>query len=232
MKKVTLIIAAMLIGLASATAAEITSALDGKDLRITKRYRYTQPILFVERGVEFLIFPNGEFDFNTEIVNGPFTDDNYYRQNNSRRSSVNVTFGAPGTRARYTRNRGTLILHDRYGKVRRIGNVFINYDSRGRVKRIGSVYMKYRHNKLKQVGGLRIQYNRWGDMVGLHGYVKPHSQDCGICGISGCTMDHFGEGHHDDWFDDDFNDFDDDYYYYRQNGKKKKRKKQKKYRKN
>lgn len=228
MKKVTFIIATMLIGLASATAAEMSSALDGKDLRITKRYRYTQPILFVERGVEFLIFPNGEFDFNTEIVDGPFTDDNYYRQNNSRRSSVNATFGAPGTRVRFSNPRGTLILHDRFGNVRRIGNVFINYDSRGRVKRIGSVYMRYRHNRLKQVGGLSIQYNRWGDMVGLHGSIKRHYQSCGICGISGCTMDHFSNDHDDDWYNNGFGEFDDDYFYYKQNGKNKKRKKTKK----
>lgn len=229
MKKVTLIIATMLIGLVSATATEKNSDLDGKDLRITKRYRYTQPIMFVERGVEFLIFPNGDFDFNTEIVDGPFNDDNYYRQN-SRRSSVNATFGAPGSRARYARPQGTLILHDRYGKVRRIGNVFINYDSHGRVKRIGSVYMKYRHNKLKQVGGLTIQYNRWGDMIGFHGYVKPHAQLCGLCGVTGCTADHFDHNQNDDWFENDFGDFDDDFYYYRQNGKKKKLKKNKKFR--
>ncbi|MBT8264915.1 MAG: hypothetical protein KJP20_00105 [Bacteroidia bacterium] len=229
MKKVTLIIATMLIGLVSATAAEMSSANDGKDLRITKRYRYTQPIMFVERGVEFLIFPNGDFDFNTEIVDGPFNDENYFRQNNSRRSSVNVTLSAPGKRIRYSRPQGVLILHDRYGKVRRIGNVFINYDSRGRVKRVGSVYMKYRHGRLKQVGGLTIRYNRWGDMIGLHGFVKPHAQLCGLCNVHGCTMDHFGQGHNDDWYDDDYGDFDDDFYYYKKNGKKKKRKKRKKF---
>ena len=229
MKKVTLIIAAMLIGLTSATATELTSDLDGKDLRITKRYRYTQPILFVERGVEFLIFPNGEFDFNTEIVAGPFYDDYYFRNNNSRRSSINATYGAPGRRAKYTRHGGTLVLHDRFGKVRRIGNVFINYDSRGRVKRIGSVYMRYRHGKLKQVGGLTIQYNRWGDMVGTHGHVNLSNLGCGICGLTGCTADHFQNDWDNDWYDDGFDDFNDDFYYFRQkDGKMKKRKKNKK----
>ena len=90
MKKVTFFIATMLIGLTSATAAELTADLDHNDLRITKRYRYTQPIMFVERGVEFLIFPNGEFDFNTEIVDGPFNGNYFYKQNNSRRRSINA----------------------------------------------------------------------------------------------------------------------------------------------
>lgn len=57
MKKITLVLAVMLLGVTFATASEKISELDGKDLRITKRYRFMQPIMFVERGVEFLIFP-------------------------------------------------------------------------------------------------------------------------------------------------------------------------------
>ena len=51
MKKITLVLAAMLLSLTSATA---TSNLDHKDLRITNRYPFAQPIKFVERGVELL----------------------------------------------------------------------------------------------------------------------------------------------------------------------------------
>ena len=207
----------MLIGLTSATAAEKIdiSAEMSEDLGITKRYRYTQPIMFVERGVEFLVFPNGEFDFNTEIVSGPFNDDVYYRSN-SRRNSINGTFGAPGTRSRYSRERGTIILHDRSGKVRRIGHVFLNYDRQDRIKRVGSVYLRYRHGRLKQVGGLTIQYNRFGDMIGTRGFVNRNNQDC--------NPSHFDDQDFNDWNDDWF-EGNDDYYYYRQNGKNKKRKK-------
>ncbi|NNK88763.1 MAG: hypothetical protein HKO90_10805 [Flavobacteriaceae bacterium] len=229
MKKVTLIIALVVIGMIPATAAEKHSDVDGKDLRITKRYRYTQPIMFVERGVEFLIFPSGEFDFNTELIGNPLNDDFYYRGNNSRRSSINRTFGAPGRHLGYNYNGGTLILHDRFGRVRRIGNVFINYDRFGRVKRIGSVYMRYRRGLLKQVGGLTIQYNRWGDIIGTHGFVNFNNQHCGICGQMGCTTDHF-HNHWENVWDEDWNDFDDDYYYYRnKDGKLKKRKKMRKF---
>jgi hypothetical protein len=223
MKRITIIIASMLLIITSATVTASAKDASSKDLRITKRYRYTQPILFVERGVEFLIFPNGEFDFNTEIVDGPFNNDFYFRNQNSRRSSVNVTYGAPGNRMRYARP-GVLLLHDRFGKVRRIGNLFLNYDRYGRIKRVGSVYMQYRHGKLKRVGGLSIQYNRFGDMIGTHGFVNHSNQGCGACGASGCTADHFD----DSWFDNDWNEFDDDYYYYRKGDKKLKRKKVKK----
>jgi len=222
MKKIVLLFTGMLMGLTTVTAAESRSAIQNTDLDLASRYRYTQPILFVERGVEFLIFADGSFDFNTDLyATIPDFDNQYYRRSNTRtRRSSNRTHGAPGTM--YTNSeRGVIVTHDRLGRVRRIGNVFMNYDRQGRIKRIGSVYMSYRRDQLKQVGGLHIQYNRHGDVVGTRGSVNYSNQSCGICGISGCTINHFDSNHHNDndWDDDDDN------YYYRKNGKIKKRKK-------
>lgn len=230
MKKITLVIAALLIGLTSASATEHSSVMNGKKLEITKRYRFVQPILFVERGVEFLIFPNGEFDFNTEIIN-PYQDI-IYRRSNSKRNSINTTYGIKTNNSiKYSRFGGTIIQHDRLGRVRRVGNVFINYDSAGRVKRVGSIYMKYRHGNLKQVGGLKIQYNRHGDMVALIGHVNHYNQGCGFCGANSCSINHFNtrlvdKYYDDDWYGDDWYD-DDDMYYYSKKGDIKKKKKRK-----
>lgn len=228
MKKITLVLAALLLSVTSAKATEQVSELDGKDLRVTKRYRFSQPIMFVERGVEFLIFQNGEFDFNTDSQYG--FSDNYYRKHNSRNRGYNKTYGAPGVHVKYNRSRGVYIAHDRFGRVRRIGNVFVNYDAYGRVKRVGSVYMRYRHNKLKQVGGLYLQYNRWGDMIDIRGNVNFSNQGCGFCGMTGCTTNHFHNDGGNNWYNDNDWSDNDDYYYYRKNGKThKKSKKQKKY---
>ena len=183
MRKITLVLATLLLGVTFATALEQVSELNSKDLRNSKRYRISQPILFVERGVEFLIFPNGEFDFNTNANYANSGD--YYRKSTTRRGSINATFGAPGVRIKYNRPRGVIITHDRLGRVRSVGNVFINYDYQGRVKRVGSVYMTYRFGQLKQVGGLHIQYNRRGDMISIRGKVNRSNQGCGICGITG-----------------------------------------------
>lgn len=236
MKKFQLFIAAMLIGLTSATASESFSetkavSLDkpGEDLTITKRYRYTQPILFVERGVEFLIFPDGSFDFNTEYGNWS-NDDYYYRGNKGRRGSINRTYGSPGSRVHYSAygTRGVRVIHDRWGNVRRVGNVFINYDWNGRVRRVGSVYMRYHRNRLVQVGGLRLHYGRKGRLIRMSGHVNWSNQGCGFCGVDSCTMDHFNGGHGLDWFNHYDNDLDDDFYYYKKNGKQKKFKRSKK----
>ncbi|MBT8303013.1 MAG: hypothetical protein KJP09_00970 [Bacteroidia bacterium] len=232
MKKLQLLFAAMLIGLTSVTASEVSSEKQGEDLTITKRYRYTQPILFVERGVEFLIFPDGSFDFNTEFGNWS-NDDYYYRRNNGRRGSINRTFGTPGSRIFYSsaRPRGVRIVHDRWGNVRRIGNVFINYDWNGRVKRVGSVYMRYQRNRLVQVGGLRLHYNKRGKLKRISGHVNRSNRGCAFHGIE-CTHDHFGQGGFLNWGNDHFGDIynddhDDDFYYYRKDGKQKKFKKNK-----
>ena len=216
MKKLVLLFVGALMTLTTTAAAEkITATTQGEDLNRT-RYSYAQPIQFVERGVEFLIFPDGSFDFNTNLN---YTEgDSYYRQTNSRRGSINATFGAPGTRIHYSRSRidrGVIVRHDRDGKVRRVGNVFVNYNRYDQVKRLGSVYIGYnRYGWVNQVGGLHIRYNRRGRVISISGYINRWNQDCGI------SINNGFDGHDDDWYDDD-----DDFYYYKKNGKTKKHKK-------
>ena len=219
MKRQVLFMAMVLIGLTSAKATTAGNAvLNGEDLKNSRNY-YEQPILFVERGVEFLIFADGSFDFNTDFSTSEPNDDNYYyRRSNTRtktrsRRSTNRTYGAPNTNNNLE-NGGVLITHDNNGRVRRIGNVFINYDSQGRLKRVGSVYMSYKKGKLKQVGGLRILTNRHGDVIGTRGIVNRNNPDSGNYGTSDWSEDH-----------DDSSQHDDDYYYYRKDGKTLKKKK-------
>ncbi len=100
---------------------------------------YYDAVTFVERGIQFHVFLNGDFDFNTHY--------NRY--------------------ADY----GVRIKRDRNGRIRSVGNVFINYDTRGNVTRIGSVFMKYRFGNLFRVGNLHIVYDRWGNPQ-YTGFVK------------------------------------------------------------
>ncbi|WP_435263342.1 hypothetical protein [Tenacibaculum sp. nBUS_03] len=109
--------------------------------KIESTYRYDDAVTFVERNVQFHVFLNGEFDFNTHYRNTQYVD--YY----GRRTKV---------------NRGVRIDRDFKGRIRRVGNVFVNYDFRGNVTRIGSVFIRYRRGQLTKVGNLRIRYDRWG----------------------------------------------------------------------
>ncbi|HEX9152916.1 MAG TPA: hypothetical protein VF842_12580 [Flavobacterium sp.] len=164
MKKITLLVASIfLIGGGVANAAEKTSFSHERKSPVD--FRNAEPIVFTERGIEFFVFPDGQFDFNTR----PSTDsDMYYKSN--RRGGINKTYGAPVNFR--NANYGVKVEHDNFGKVRRIGNVFINYDSNDRIKRVGSVYMSYNRYALEQVGGLQIIYNRRGQIVDLVGSVK------------------------------------------------------------
>ncbi|TXE17273.1 hypothetical protein ES692_09825 [Psychroserpens burtonensis] len=77
MKRQLLFIAALLTGLTSAQASTTGHVVrNGEDLN-NVRYRFTEPIVFIERGVEFMIFPDGSFDFNTELENN--ISETYYR---------------------------------------------------------------------------------------------------------------------------------------------------------
>lgn len=162
MKNITLLVASIL--LAGSTANAATTTLFGEKSFMVNFN--DEPITFVERGIAFYVFPDGQFDFNTEPTVG---DDLYYKKSGKRSSSANATYGAPGVRRPA---QGVRIEHDSQGRIRRIGNVFINYDAYDRIKRIGSVYMTYNRYALSQVGGLQIIYSRNGEIVDMIGNVK------------------------------------------------------------
>ncbi len=89
-------------------------------------YTYNNAVNFIERGVEFFIFTNGEFDFNT------LSNNNYYNYN-----SINRDY-----RGRINRIGSSFISYDRYGNVTRIGNVFMRYH-RGKLTNVGNLRVHY-----------------------------------------------------------------------------------------
>lgn len=218
MKKITqlLVIAVLALGLHTAKASDKKVFKDVKERNYPPvNYSYADPIVFMERGIEFYVFPNGEFDFNTVETTGPRPRGN--------RGNVNATHGAPGS---YTntnsysgpRNSGTKIEHDYMGRVRRIGNVFINYDAAGKVKRVGSVYMSYNGFALTQVGGLRIIYDRRGRIINIVGTVNGYSSNYN-CNNSPNNY-YQNNNQNNDYYGNDTNTNEEDYYYYRQDGTK------------
>lgn len=230
MKKTLLLLTGLLIGLTTVSATTVKDYDVGQKQFLKNRSRFAQPIMFVERGVEFLIFPDGSFDFNTDFYD-LFYNDNAYYKSGTRRSSVNVNYRGPNMSIGFSNNHngGVYISRDRYGLVRRIGNVYVNYNRNGQVSRVGSVYIDYgrgRNNTLRQVGGLRVNYNAWGEIVNVFGQVnRYHDNYCNINGWAGNqARNDIGYLQDNDWYD---GDYDDNYYYYKNNGKVKKQKKMK-----
>jgi hypothetical protein len=157
-----------------------------------KRYRMAQPIKINVRHITFYVFPNGDFDFNTH-----------------------------GRKYKYGHRRGIHIKRDRFGKIIRVGNVFINYNRYGQISRIGKVFIKYnRRGLVKRVGHKYIHYTRRGYYVTR----KPFRPNVGL-GISiyadntfdTCDFTSYDEDFVYDYHDYNYNGYDNDEYYYRPN---------------
>ena len=201
MKKITLLVASILLVVSVANASEVIKTF-GEER--SDNYSFDEPISFTERGIEFFVFPNGEFDFNTRPDD---SDGDYYYKTAGKRETI--------TQEIMPMNYGTRIEHDGFGRVRRIGNTFINYDNRDRVNRIGSVYMKYNRTALIQIGGMRIVYNRNGDIVDTQGTIKSYS---GYAYSYNNNNNHYYYDENDNYTASNYND--NNYYYYKKNGTK------------
>ncbi|MHA7058864.1 hypothetical protein ACWGOQ_0016690 [Aquimarina sp. M1] len=176
MKKMILFIAAMVL-VGTATQAADQKISDQVD-RVSKRYRYAQPIVFVEGGITFFVYPNGEIDFKTPR-----------RRNLNHINWNSRNYSAPGHTRGYRHNNRFTVRHDRYGRLNRVGLTTIGYNRFDKVRRIGSVLLRYnRRGKLAQIGGLHIYYGKKGKIIRVQGTV--HYTGCGHCGVQGCSMTH------------------------------------------
>jgi len=210
MKKGLLLILGMLMMVST------VEATDGANTNSKKGYydRYgAKSIQFMERGIKFFVFPNGELDFNTN-TRARYATQYVYR--NGRRYKTKVPF----SRVRISR--------DYYGRIKSIGNTYINYNRFGKVSRVGSVFIDYRHRKMTRVGGLQIKYDRFGN-VRYFGQVKPrYRYGRNNFRFSDFIYDYDDDFFHNDGFYNDYEDFgeDDDYYYYKSKSNKKGSKKE------
>jgi len=199
-KKITLLVASIFLAGGMAYASENPTFSDNKGekrIRLVD-YRDAEPIVFNERGIDFYVFPTGEFDFNTRPDD---SHGDYYFKTAGKRSTVIVEKGGR------PENFGVRIEHDAFGRVRRVGNTFINYDAFDRVNRIGTVYMRYNSFALTQIGGMRIVYDRRGRIIDMFGNVK--------------RTYHTGYTHDYDYPRNNYDSYDNgDSYYYKQDGTK------------
>ncbi|MDH7445880.1 hypothetical protein [Aquimarina sp. 2201CG14-23] len=208
MKKMILFIAAMLLVGTAAQAAD--QKLSDQVDRVTKRYRYAQPIVLVEGGVTFFVYPNGDIDFKTPK-----------RRNYNQWDWNSRNYNSPGRTRGYRYNNRYTVRYDYYGRLNRVGLTTIGYNRYDQVRRIGSVLMRYnRRGTLAQVGGLRIYYGKYGRIKHIEGNI--HYTGCGFCGVDGCSVTHDPyynfNGRSNQY---DRNEHDNDHYYKNRKRKKK-----------
>ena len=199
MKKGLLLLLGMLMMVSTAEATDRVKTKSKKDYN--NRYS-AKSIQFMEKGIKFFVYPNGDFDFNTN-TRSRYTSQYVYR--NGRRYKSRVP------------HRKVRISRDYYGRVKSVGNTYINYNRFGKISRVGSIFIDYNHRRMTRVGGLKIKYDRYGN-VRYYGQVKSRYRN----GHNGYRYDDFIYDYDDDFFFNDgfYNDYedygeDDDYYYYK-----------------
>ena len=207
MKTITFLTASVLMIVNFAKASEVVKITTEKT---TARFNFNEPISFTERGIAFFVFPNGDFDFNTRPDDSHGT---YQYKQAGRRSAV--------TEDANDENFGVLIERDCFGRIRRVGNTFINYDRRDRVNRIGSVFMNYNRNGLIQIGGMRIIYDYRGAIIDLIGEVKG-CQNYGYAYSTYGPRNSYNYNNNGNYNDRDYATSynNEDYYYYKADGTK------------
>lgn len=114
--------------------------------------------IFVEGDVEFSVFADGQFDF---VYVGP-------------QKASEVTFISPNGNVSYNSgyNYDAYVQYDSYGAVIQIENVAVYYDEYGRINRAGNVEIRYNDRRIVRVGGLRVNYNNYGQFSHCSGAIN------------------------------------------------------------
>ena len=145
MKKLYFIFAFLTLGL-SATAANSS---------VYNPYR-GDAIIFVERGVEFAVFPDGQFDFFFN-PRGNF---------NRIPAHINYSFNSGY-------NYGPFIQYDDYGAVIQIENVPVYYDYYGRLIQAGRVRIGYNNfGMVDRIGNMFLHYNFYNQLTHTSGFIN------------------------------------------------------------
>ncbi|NNK81591.1 MAG: hypothetical protein HKO92_00555 [Flavobacteriaceae bacterium] len=124
---------------------------------------YGNSFIFVEQGIEFAVFPDGQFDFNVDRY-GP----NFSAYTNF--NGVSISFNTGHSYDAY-------VQYDDFGAVIQIENVPIYYDYYGRISQAGNVHIRYNNRGyVSRVGGLYVHYNRHYVFSHYTGYINVYNR--------------------------------------------------------
>lgn len=152
MKNLVLLFTAMILG----TTGVFATGTNEDKVAIRNAYRYDNSFIFVENGITFSVYPDGEFDF--------YIEDRVTGRRNG------ITFNSGYDYSPYAQ-------YDDYGAVIQVENVPIYYDYYGRVSQIGDVNINYRNGRVRRVGGMYVYYNNRGFYDYHTGYINIYNRN-------------------------------------------------------
>jgi hypothetical protein len=124
---------------------------------------YTNNFIFNQDGIEFAVFPDGQFDFN------------YLQDRNGIGLYVNTGNLQMSFNTGYNYNR--FIQYDSYGAVIQIEETPVFYDSYGRVIQIGEVLINYRGGFVNHIGNMNVFYSRPGVIDYYSGFINVYNRN-------------------------------------------------------
>lgn len=158
MKRVKLIFASILfLGFAAIVNAD--------ELVIKKHYTnsYGSSFIFQEQGIEFSIFPDGQFDFHMLDAHSGVS------------VSVNNRYSSFSFNTGY--NYDAYVQYDEFGAVVQVEHVPVYYDHFGRIARAGNVFISYNnYGYVSRVGGLYVYYNNHHRFSHCSGFINVHNR--------------------------------------------------------
>ncbi len=126
-------------------------------LKVGVNINSSHSVTFIERGIEFTVYTNGNIEFNQNYNSRVQTQ---RRRVTTGRTSPGHTYGVT-----YTNRNRKAILYNRLGQVKQIGNTVLSYNRYGQVKQVGSKTIKYNNGKMSSINSLKMHYNRRGALV-------------------------------------------------------------------
>ena len=156
MKKLVLIIAALFAGAGSSFAA---GSVD--KVAASNALRYGNSFIFIENGITFSVYPDGEFDFYLDNRSGV---------------SAHVGVGPVGVTFNSGYDYNPYVQYDDYGAVIQVEDVPVYYDYYGRVNRIGNINIWYRNGMAYRIGGMHIYYGPGGYYDYHTGYINVYNR--------------------------------------------------------
>lgn len=126
------------------------------------RNAYGEAFIFVEGGVEFAVYPDGQFDF-------------YF---DPRHPGYSVNVSTPNLNFSYNSgyNYDPFVQYDDFGAVIQIENVPVYYDYYGRIIQAGHISISYNHfGRLARVGHLHLHYDHYNHFTHYTGYINRHN---------------------------------------------------------
>lgn len=158
MKRIFLFLASILIS-TTAFATTNTSVENSTANQFVRGYGNS--FIFVEGGIEFSVFADGQFDFympnyGPDVSVGINTPGFSLSFNTGFNYNPYVQYDDYGA---VVQIENVPIFYDHYGRIIQAGNIFINYNGFGYVNRVGGLYVHYRNRVFSHCTGFINSFN-------------------------------------------------------------------------